>query len=386
MDVRTRAAKELDIPSDAATDTAVSAFLARLTRMDWVPAGETVAAVNALAGQSLPTETGSSPTLGDEVEEFVDRYWYLPPAERLATWLALSTRSPDDAVAARLLSLQAGLDVTATPLANPTTDELARLTRELYLLPPRPRSLRRNQWLLDNAFRHVELIAAARALQKEQPWLAALEPVLFARLTAHFDAVVFAEAAAAEPVPVLTHPSLKPLVFPEIAPPRTRPPSVRIGELLVSSGSAKYFIWIVMGGVFIAVKGLSGVADRPNPPPVNTRPEFNYEQFRKSLENAQPIKKVPSLPVFSEAEVLACKNYELLHLQNTFTPKPPCYDDWVWRGKPQAIGPGNNPLMGGAHPIFSPEEIKQFQEYERNPQGVPPPNYHLWRSLNKTNK
>ncbi len=59
--------------------------------------------------------------------------------------------------------------------------------------------LRRNQWLLANATRHTELTRAASELRRLRPGLAALEPVLFERLSTTFNASVFAEAATAEP-------------------------------------------------------------------------------------------------------------------------------------------------------------------------------------------
>src|SRR5579871_6832784 len=105
VDTHSRAAKVLDIPVDATASDATSTFLARLPAADLAPSGEIVAALNTLAGLAVPSDAEGRPALSKEVEEFAHRYWSLAPADRLAAWLTLSTRSPDDLTADWLLYL-----------------------------------------------------------------------------------------------------------------------------------------------------------------------------------------------------------------------------------------------------------------------------------------
>ncbi|HEV3438683.1 MAG TPA: hypothetical protein VG122_15060, partial [Gemmata sp.] len=214
MDARFRAAEVLNVPVDTTAGAATRAFMAGLPIIDFVPTGESVAALNTLVGLAVPTDAdNASLTLREEVEEFARRYWSLAPEDRLAAWLALNARSLDDSIATRLLTLEAGLKLPGTPFPDSATERIVAIVRELYVLPHRERAIRRNEWLLANAARHKESIAIAATIQKNQPAFAALDPVLFARLSPKFDARVFANAATASPLPERSQSPSEPIVY-----------------------------------------------------------------------------------------------------------------------------------------------------------------------------
>jgi hypothetical protein len=331
-EARSRAAEVLGLPPDAPAEVATSAFLAGLPAAGFVPPGAAVAALNTLAGTALPADGESN--LRAEVEEFAARFWSLEPAGRLAAWHALGNRSPDEAASARLLALQPGLGVTTTPQGDPLAEEVAVLARELFVLPPRQRAIRRNEWLLASAGRHRELTAAAAGLAQTEPALAALEPVLFARLSPQFDAAGFARSATAEPLPAppgeprsteggfATHP----------APPA---PASGGSRADASSGRSWPVGWVVVVAVVIvirAVVALSGgsTSSSPTPtyhyPPPSTAPAFHPQKY--------PARRDPQFG-FTPAEVDGFKRYN----PNSQQLPPPLYWNWVMAGRPEASQP-----------------------------------------------
>jgi hypothetical protein len=158
-----RAAAALDVPPDAGASAARAAFLRRLAAEGFIPPESVVAAVNVLAGTACPVTPAAvdGPTGPDaEVEEFVRAYWSLAPAARRARWETLFAGNRNGSTRAVLRRLEAGLDVVVFPHADTIAEEIADLVRELFLLPPRERSLRRATWLVEHAAR-IHLMASS---------------------------------------------------------------------------------------------------------------------------------------------------------------------------------------------------------------------------------
>ncbi|MBN9123091.1 MAG: hypothetical protein J0I06_28785, partial [Planctomycetes bacterium] len=148
---------------------------------DFLPPVERVAAVNSLAGAGAPVRRDADVErlLRDEVEALAARFWALAPGDRLLAWADLSRRG---AAPVRLRELEPGLDVAAPAPADPAAEELAALVRELFVLLPRARAVRRNAWLLERAAEAEKWRAAHAVLRRDAPALAALEPGLWAAL------------------------------------------------------------------------------------------------------------------------------------------------------------------------------------------------------------
>ncbi len=343
-DARSRAAEVLDVPIEATPNAVISAFLIQLAKTEFVPAGNVVAALNTLSGLGVPVNAENSGALRDEVEEFAQRYWTLAPPERLSRWLALCTRSPDDATANRLLSLQAGLELPVTPYADVKVEQITGIARELYVLPLRERAIRRCEWLLANAGRHRELIEVAATIQKNHPIIAALDPALFARLSPQFHAGLFAEAAAAKPLPEKSFVPSEPIVYPpgetthtkptpKYPPRRTSPSSKR--------GSPKGFFVF-----FLLIFALRALTSFTGPSAPSNQNQFekpsNSPYFRDKKSDPVPYlmrregKGISAYYQFTEDQVESFKNYEEEHKKGRFVQVPLFYADWLRTGKPEA--------------------------------------------------
>lgn len=202
-EARSRAAAVLGLAEEATSEQAMTAFLMTLRASDFVPSGETIAAVNALAVRTVPPDPDSDGEIGlpEEVEEFVRQFWSLEAAERGARWAALAGRPADARSAARLEALKLAIGLDAPPPTDPLDAEIVALARELFLLPPGARAVRRNDWLLANVARHGDLCRAAVVLRKRSPTVGELDPVLFERLSPAFAAAEFISAVASQPLP-----------------------------------------------------------------------------------------------------------------------------------------------------------------------------------------
>ena len=328
---RERAAAVLGVPVAATAGEAAGAFLATLPRHEFVPPGDAVAAFNALADVSVPPdpdgETEPGLSVAERVEDFARQFWSLAPAERAAEWMALS-RQARDAAASRLLALQPGLEVATHALSDPDAEEVAVLARELFLLPPRERAVRRNEWLLANASRHGELAQAVKPITRLRPDLVALDPQLFARLTGPFDANTFASAARAEPLYGVEPAETEITELPTPAIQAVRESRARQGEG-GWSGS-----WIFIFGMIMLVRACASVTgpDSNSPNPVIIKlPERKYEipntRFDSpKLDSAAPV-------VFTHEQVAKFVTYERNNMTG-FTPAS--YWDWVRSGRPGA--------------------------------------------------
>jgi hypothetical protein len=125
--------------------TTRAAFLRSLPACGFVPPEADVAAL----GGELPAGAAADRFAAD-VRAFAVEFWALAPPDRRARWEALTARAAGPA-AARLGELRRALDVTAAAPADPAAAELAALGRELFVLPPRERTARREAWLATHA-------------------------------------------------------------------------------------------------------------------------------------------------------------------------------------------------------------------------------------------
>ena len=380
-DFRSRAAAMLKLPVDATAAEAANAFLAKLPDADFAPEPDSVAAFNSLAGLAVPNDADATPTLREEVEEFARRYWSLAPAERMASWLTLSSRSPDDATAERLVSLQTGLELPGTPFPNAATEQVIAIVRELYALSPRERSIRRNRWLLFNAHRHNELVAIAAEIQKNQPAWANLEPVLMTRLTARFDARAFLDAATTTPQPERREETPEGLAYPSLAKYYTTPAPERKPASEASKTPDRAVIGILCFLLFLASKffGVLGGCSHTSPPlPEVPQAQRDYSALLESR-------------YYTREQVDKFRDYE----QNKDTGKqaPPYYTTWCLAGKPEPFdqkssGTSSAPINASSkqntiHFAFDAKVVQGFKDYEAYKSGFRPRNYRLWLELGR---
>lgn len=183
---RVWAAAILGVPSDVSTEASRSAFLRALDAERQLPPEERVAAVNVLTGAKLPVSSeeprGADPQLHAEIVEFEREFWSSPPDYRRGRWSQLYRECRDRKnarSAARLKRLEPALDLAAWPHPDPAAEELAELIRELFLLPPRERALRRANWLREHAAQFPQWMVSSRAILRDAMPLAWLEPRLF---------------------------------------------------------------------------------------------------------------------------------------------------------------------------------------------------------------
>lgn len=334
-------------PLDPTPDPAAARaeFLRRLAASGFLPAPAVVAAFNAVTGSTLPdgrtageADPDDRAPLRDDVDGFAAAYWSLSPTERLARWAGLMTRCGpvEDAIAARLWQLETGLEVEVKTDPNPVIAAVAALIRELYLLPPRPRAVRRNRWLADRGDLH-ELAEPARDLAATDEALAALEPTLVARLC----------GGRAVPPPVTPG----------------EPPPDNFSTIRSTSAPATAAAGAGPGGrmglalgVFVVLQclrlmvgqtsGNAGPAAVPAPPPVATWPSFGPDPAAAETspparvwENraiphtgaAPPTRPPASLGIFTPTQVRDYLVYEADLLNREM---PARYEDWLAAGRP----------------------------------------------------
>jgi hypothetical protein len=340
MSARSRAAERLSVPVGATPGAVTSHFLVELPRTGFVPSSDSVAALNSLVGLGLPVESESRPSLREEVEEFARQYWVLVPGERMKAWLTLCTRSPDDPTANRLLTLQSGLELPGTPFPDTKIEHIAAIARELYVLPPRERAIRRNEWLLANTKRHGELIATAAAMKKDHPAFAALDPDLITRLTPQFHVALFADAATTLPLPERPYSPPKPIPYPSLKSPSFIPKIKRAPiRARTMPRRDKAFLALALSMVFVAFYvflkfGENGTSSSPG---YYSVPSTNSDQMYNVLESPGTItqgnvNKAMDYYYFTDAEVTAFKEYD----SGLRKYMPPRYTDWKIAGLPAA--------------------------------------------------
>lgn len=356
-----RAAEELNVSPEAPAADVANVFLDLLAANDFLPSSESVAAANRLGGLALPVGAEVEDAWREDVETFSRRYWSLSPAERTAEWQKLEATMPAEAPADRLQGLEAGLEVVAAPHTDPATEELLAAVRDLYVLVPRERAVRRNEWLLANAYRHPELVKVAAKIRTAQPEQAALEPALFLALTVGFRVDEFDKAATAEPRSDRASDAIEPIVYtpPAVAVPSpvpTLPDTTPSTKPRASSGASETGGWKAGAwGVFVVlmVIRLAAALSRgtsPTPPANYHPPAYESPNQSDSLRSNQDAinafkklqerqnqnsgnnKLLPSTSSYSTIDVMRFKAYE-----NRGTGQaPPRYEDWRAEGRPEA--------------------------------------------------
>jgi hypothetical protein len=349
--VRTRAAEVLRVPTGAPPADAAAAFLAALPAAGFVPDAEAVAAVNVLAGTAAPVEDDAAPGLSvrDAVDGFARRFWSLDPAARTAEWTALRLWAASHPAASRLLDLEPGLSVTADPLPDPIAEEVAAVFRELFVLPPRERAVRRNEWLLANAHRHVILVCAAASLRERNPALWNLEPVLAGRLKLDFKAAEFAAAAHAEPL----------LRMPAVSQPegQNAAPTLATGQGTPKSSPSGLNKWLAAWLLLVAVAvGYIVRLIALVPPPAKPKPSDSFHpahhEYRLPPDSGDRFG-------YTAVRVEAFRAYEA----SRAGPAPSRYADWVLHGKPAA----HEPLPQGSRTGTLPTKLSPQPSPEPQP-------------------
>ena len=355
-------------PADATAATASSALLRLLPGDEFLPSAGLVAAVNALAGTAAPVgrDPDAEQLLRDEVEAFASGYWGLTPADRRSAWTELSRRGAD---AARLRELEPGLDVSAPPLADPAAEELAALFRDLFVLPPRERAIRRNAWLLEHA-PDVDKWRAARAVvRRDAPALAALEPDLGAALDPgfHLGFTAFVEGASAAPIAVAPVEPVEIRAARQVAP---RPGGGGWNGGPTIGGAALF-------GLFVIVKLLSmlGRSDTTtNSPSVPRLPNYSAP----ATNPPRPV--VPVARTYTPTEVAEFEQYELQKAEGRDVQAPLAYAGWRLAGRPRGATPPEQPRTV-IH--FDRFVIQDCDGYERKKSGPKPVLYDVWLTAGK---
>ncbi len=185
-DPTTRAAAALGVPPDADPAAVREAFLRKLADADYAPPEGWVAGVNRLGGTAIPLSceavASEADAVRDEIDAFAAGFWGMDPDARRAKWNDLHARCPAGPSAAFLNQLELGLGVAAVPHPDEGVEAVASLARELFVLRPRPRAVRRAEWLANHDATDSQKAVAER-LAVDQPGVAALDPILFGRLT-----------------------------------------------------------------------------------------------------------------------------------------------------------------------------------------------------------
>jgi len=183
---RARAAAALDADEDASLAEARDAFLKRLTADGFVPPEEAVWAANALAGVKLSLSLGgwaeAAATEAEIVDGFSRAYWSVPPDQRRERWHSLNAMLTDAEAKSRMAELEAGLGFDTAPHENPSVESVSAAIRELYVLRPRERVVRRTGWLFEHCDQQQELRAAAQRLRLERSGLSLLVPSVSVQL------------------------------------------------------------------------------------------------------------------------------------------------------------------------------------------------------------
>ena len=375
-DTRSRAVAVLGLAPDATPADAGRAFLAALPATGFAPCGDRVMSLNVLTGNSLPTDPDTDTDLRAEVDDFAHRFWTLTPAERAAEGEALQHRVPHGATGAteRLATILAGVDISTEPLTDSTAQEVAVLVRELFVLPPRERAIRRNEWLLTNAARHKELIHAAAEARKERPALAALELTLFARLSKDFDAVVFSENASAN-----TRPEPR-----ETRPPFQDPTNVERAQQASSrpkenTGSSNPSPWWLIFGAFIVLRILFAFGSSSSSTNSPKMPDYKMpsDWQGKSLILRGGKLDVAQRFVFTAAEIEAFREFATARTLI----EPSRYTEWILSGSPEAKKPGDTgifPATPTTRFAFTAEEVVAFKSIATHPPSPAPRRYIEW--------
>ncbi|MBM3983520.1 MAG: hypothetical protein FJ304_25265 [Planctomycetes bacterium] len=374
---RARWAEVLNARADAGPDAAVSAFLRALPADGFLPPAEKAAAVNALAGTDLPVgkDYDADELLREEVRAFAANFWAVPPAERLTAWADLSRRVTGERSAAALLALEPGLDVPADPLPDPGAEELAALARALFVLPPRERAIRRNEWLAVRASDGAlwpQVIAAFAELRRLAPARAALDPQLGVTLTATFDrAALYAghttttrpesEATAADRARV----AMKMRDYKERVAARNGD-SRTLDECDSANAKRVYFWGIAIAFVVVLSMCVSSSCGKRSTPATRLDIPKNIDGFPRTT--------------FTPEQIESYQHYERETEAGREPRIPSGYANWVRAGRPSATA---NVPRANQSVTFTVSEIYACTDYDRARIGTAPAKYSFWVLLNK---
>jgi hypothetical protein len=412
-ETRARYADLLGASADAAPEAATAAFLSALPGESFLPPAQQVAAVNALAGMSVSTGRAGEAErlLRDEMDAFAAEFWSLAPPERRAAWEDLTRRGAD---ATRLWELEPALDLSSLALADPAAEELAVFIRELVVLPPRSRAIRRNSWLLEQHVAGAKWRAALAVIERDLPALAALEPQLSFSLSPAFARGVFVEGASAATVRVAaTKWRVPPAQMPDESLSISKHKAVKIGVLT--------FFWLIaiigtLNGLPARLRGLGTkpavpitlpTVEAPQVPsnadysvPTDSRlidtfgsdlqesPEKIDKPFAdKKARRAETDKLLADRPTkvsnassraFTTAEVAEFERYERKTDKGEISHPPTDYTTWRIAGRPAGVPVAKLPAAERPSYSFDRGQIESCQDYERRKLGSKPECYERW--------
>jgi hypothetical protein len=184
------AARTLGVTHDEAAEVVRTAFLRRLREQKFFPDREDAEAFAVLVGRPVPrsrllevAETRKWAELSAQVEAFATAFFSLGPSERQTRWAQLKGACRGHkGLDRRLQGLERGLALGPDDGRDsvPDVERIAAHCRELFVLAPRARAIRR-QGLLDELRiappgEARRWSAAAKALQKRHRATAALAP------------------------------------------------------------------------------------------------------------------------------------------------------------------------------------------------------------------
>jgi|GEM_PF-6789046 len=375
-DPRARWAEQLATSAESTSDEAVAAFLRTLPKGNFLPAPEQVAAVNALAAAALPVgpDYTVEQLLRNEVETFAAQYWALAPTERRAAWEDLSRRGAN---VARLRELEQGLHLLVTPLADPIAEELAALMRELFVLPPRERSIRRNTWLFVRTAEETKWREAFAAVHREVPALATLDSQLAVALSPTHAEAALAQANSARQSALRARDDIKD-GFDDFGR-RMREYQQTAKPAASSSGqsraTASFGAFGVLGVVIVLFKilgaiGSSGSTSPKYTPPV-IPPNINYSA--PAPDQGDQLKEGP----FSPEEVEKFEQYERDEAAGMARHRSTRYAVWKMSKLQREV----ESLL--AETVFSSADIQECREYERTMNGRKPILYERWLKFGK---
>jgi len=330
MILREKAAEVLNVPATAEAGDVRAAFLKRLEADGFVPPEDATWAARTLGESRLllgvDSQSEAAAAERDAVERFAKEYWSLVPASRLARYRELLKALSDAVAMWRLRSLEAGLEVDASPHENPLVEEVAAAIRAMYVMTPRNCSIERCRWLEAVADRRADLRDAARRLRMDDPKLGRLVPALHTELgrKEQFQPVPEMDEAILEAErEATTRRRMRKAEAEVLAAYRTTPSQMQEG-----SGCGGWSVYIgILIAVFLARTCHSLTRDTTQPT------QFQINQNQKWV----PPKIDPKIEWdFTAREILAFEEYERSrNLGDPSAKMPLNYAKWMLAGKPR---------------------------------------------------
>ncbi|CAN5547128.1 hypothetical protein BH11PLA2_BH11PLA2_25450 [soil metagenome] len=178
------AAEELELPSTATAGEVRAAFLAAMTKENFVPSPKLLAAVNLFGGAKLKLPPEAEQVFTEyeaaDLNHFVKEFLTLSPADRQSRWQRLKDRTRSSVLHRELDRLAVALPMVVQECQSESQQELVELGQELFLLPPRLRATKRSEWLSQHAQEQQFRDAAKQLKELSRP-----DPPLFEALLHH---------------------------------------------------------------------------------------------------------------------------------------------------------------------------------------------------------